>query len=182
MKECEMKRHKLSNTGRTASALGMIRMILLVGTGTVVSLPALPQQTTGQPQQGQSTQQMNSDMAACAATATQASGYDPSQAAAAPQPQAGGRAKGAVAGAAAGAAGAQVRSNQYENVPGDVQEQYRQNQAKSGAAAGAAVGGVKQRQARRDARQQASTQQQEGASAYNQTYKSCMQARGYLVN
>jgi hypothetical protein len=176
-----MKRYTSSNAVRRASALSTFRTILLLGTSTILSLPALSQ-TSVQPQQGQSPQQLNSDMAACANSATQASGYNPSQATSTPQPQVGGRAKGAVAGAAAGAAGAQARSNQYENLQGgSAQEQYRQNQSKSGAAAGAAAGGVKQRQARRETRQQTSAQQQ-AASAYDQAYKSCMGARGYLVN
>lgn len=177
-----MKRHKDSIISRRVpSRWGIARLTLLLGASALVSLPALSQQMNIQPQQGQSTQQMNSDMAACSNSATQASGYNPAQATGSSQPQVGGRAKGAAAGAAAGAVGGQVRGNQYQNVPGNVQEQYTQNQAKSGAAAGAVVGGVQQRQQRRETRQQTSTQQQ-AASGYEQAYKSCMQARGYLVN
>jgi hypothetical protein len=159
----------------------LTRTLLVGGVITIVSLSALSQQVAVQPQQGQSTAQMNSDMGACGASAKQASGYDPAQAAVAPQPQVGGRAKGAAAGATAGAVAGQARSNQYENLPSNAQDQYRQNQAKSGAAAGAVVGGVNQRQDRRQARRQTSTQQT-AANNYNQAYKSCMQARGYQVN
>lgn len=104
-------------------------------------------QFTVTPAQGQTAQQVGSDQAACASTAQQSSGHNPSQtvATAALQPQVGGRVKGAATGAAAGAVGAQVRGNQYQaynNLSDDAQQQYRQNQAKSAAAAGAVVGGM----------------------------------------
>jgi hypothetical protein len=156
------------------------RTVAMIGVVLLVP-PALAQQMAVQPQQGQSTQQMNSDISACAASAQQASGYNPAQASAPSQPQVGGRAKGAAAGAAAGAAGGQARSNQYDNLPSGAQEQYRQNQAKSGAAAGAAAGGVKQRQERRETRRETGAQQEAG-NAYNQSYRSCLQGRGYAVN
>ena len=177
-----MKRYRFFHTLWTAaSPLVMARTVLLAAAAAVVSLPVLAQQPTIQPQQGQSAPQMNSDMAGCASSASQVSGgYNPAQPPATSQPQVGGRAKGAAAGAAAGAVGGKVRGNQYDNAPGNVQEQYTQNRAQSGAAAGAVVGGVKQRQGRRETRQETSTEQQ-AANTYNQTYASCLQARGYVV-
>ena len=118
------------------------RTVAMIGVVLLVP-PALAQQMAVQPQQGQSTQQMNSDISACAASAQQASGYNPAQASAPSQPQVGGRAK--------------------------------------GAAAGAAAGGVKQRQERRETRRETGAQQEAG-NAYNQSYRSCLQGRGYAVN
>jgi hypothetical protein len=128
--------------------------------GILLAFAAAPASAQSvQPTKGQSTEQMQKDMAECQSAATQSSGYDP----AAPPPvsssgapQAGGRARGAAAGAVAGAAAAEVRGRQhedlYDNASDDVKQEYRQNQAKSAAAAGAAVGAAKQRQERRGAR------------------------------
>ena len=160
--------------------MNMTRTALLVGV-VLLAPPALAQQINVQPQQGQDSQQTSSDISACAAGAQQATGYNPSQAAAAQKPAVGGRAKGAAAGAAAGAVGGQARSNQHDNVPDAAQDQYRENQARSGAAAGAAVGASRQRQDRRENRRD-TAKQQDAATAYNQSYRTCLQGRGYAVN
>ena len=112
--------------------------------------------------------QSASDQAACAAQATQQTGFDPSRpppppATASPQVAGtGSRARGAAAGAMIGAVG------------GD---------AGTGAAAGAVAGGVTQRsRSRRAARQQndaMAQQQQSGQAAYNQAMTACLAARGH---
>lgn len=107
------------------------------------------------------------DQAACAAQATQQTGYDPARpppppATASPQVAGtGSRARGAAAGAMIGAAA------------GD---------AGSGAAAGAVAGGVTQRsRSRRNARQQndaMAQQQQAGQAAYTQALNACLAGHG----
>jgi hypothetical protein len=163
----------------------MKRMMLMVALGVIVALPCESQQIPGMPSipiqpKGQSVDQMQNDIMACVNSAKQATGYDPSQATAAAKPEVGGRAKGAATGAMAGAAAGRARSNQYDNVPSGAQEQYRENQARSGAAAGAAAGASRQRQDRREARRDERTQQSK-ADSYNDMYKSCMQAKNYIV-
>ena len=167
----------------------VLRCFLIACAVHVAASDSMAQQFTVAPAEGQSAQQVESDMAACSASATQSSGYDPAQAGAAlpAQPQVGGRVKGATAAGAAGAAAAEVRGRQYdgyENLSGDAKQEYRRNEAKSAAAAGAVAGGVKQRQNRRqDRRQGAQVEQQQAsaAAAYDQAYKTCLQSSGYTV-
>jgi hypothetical protein len=172
----------------------VLRYFLAACLVQVAASESIAQQFTVTPAKGQSAQQVESDMAACSASATQPSAYDPAQAgAAAPaQPQVGGRVKGATAAGAAGLAAAEVQGRQYEayeNLSDDAKQEYRRNDAKSAAAAGAVAGGVKQRQDRRQGRRQnAQTQQQQqqqqasAAGAYDQAYKACLQGRGYTVS
>ncbi|RJG10183.1 hypothetical protein D3879_19335 [Pseudomonas cavernicola] len=124
------------------------------------------------PLQGQSSQQIQQDVADCQNIAAGSTGSTSSTT------QGGGRLRGAAAGAAAGAVGAQVRGNQheevYDRVDDDVQQEYRQNRAKETAAAGAVVGGSRQRQERR--------QDSANAGEVDSTaYTSCLQGRGYQV-
>lgn len=142
------------------------------------------------PAKGQSTEQMQQDIAACQASATQSSGYDPS----APPPpppsdtnERGGRVRGAAAGAAASAAVAEVRGRDhdaYDNLSDDAKQEYRRNEAKEGAAAGAVVGGSKQRRDRRDTRRDEKEQTANAEAAkksYDQANQSCLTGRGYTV-
>ncbi len=109
-----------------------------------------------------------SDQAACAAQATQQTGYNPAQpppppAAASPQVAgSGSRARGAAAGAVIGGASG-----------GD---------AGAGAAAGAVAGGVAQRSRNRQgarAQNEANAQQQQsGQAAYNQALSNCLASHG----
>ncbi len=138
------------------------------------------QAVTVTPMQGQTSEQIQADMAACQTQASQAA---PPATTSAPAPQ-GGRIRGAAVGAAAGAASAQVKGNQYQaydKLDSDVQQQYRQNQAQSAAAAGAVAGAAQQRQQRRQSQQQqqqaAAQSQQKSSDAFN----ACMGARGYSV-
>jgi hypothetical protein len=163
----------------------VLRCFLIACVVHAAAPDSMAQQFTVTPAKGQSAQQVESDMAACSASAAQSSGYDPAQAGAATpaQPQVGGRVKGATAAGAAGAAAAEVRGQQYEgydNLSDDAKQEYRRNEAKSAAAAGAVAGGVKQRQDRRQARRQ-DAQQASAAGAYDQAYKACLQGRGYTV-
>jgi hypothetical protein len=143
-------------------------------------------QSTVQPLQGQGAEQMQQDMASCQSAATQATGYSPSQApvAAASVGPKGQRLKGAAAGAMAGGVRAEARGRQHDDawdrVDDDRKQDYRQNEAQSAARAGAAVGGVRARQDRRETRRQQGQQQQQ-AGAWNQSYASCLQGRGYTV-
>jgi hypothetical protein len=139
-----------------------------------------------QPANGQGAEQTQTDMSQCQATATQATGYLPSESMSSTptQPKVGGRLKGAAAGATAGAvvAGAQGRQ-QYENydeLPDDVKQEYRQNEATDATKAGAVVGGVTQRKDRRQARK-ADQQQASASEAWEQSYTSCLQQRSYVV-
>src|SRR5262245_42135345 len=79
--------------------------------------PALAESV--QPTKGQSSDQMQKDVAECRGAATQSSGYDPSApppVSSTPPPAKGGRARGAAAGAVAGAAAAEVRGRQHEEI------------------------------------------------------------------
>jgi hypothetical protein len=144
------------------------------------------------PMNGQTPEQMESDMAACQTEAKAA--YDKAVASASANTTtgtsatSGGRLRGAAVGAAAGAASAQVQGNRNENydkLDEDVQQEYRQNQAKDAAAAGAVIGGVKQRQTRRQDRktqQQAAQQQSDAATqSADSAYSACISARGYSL-
>jgi hypothetical protein len=158
---------------------------LVIALAVAAPLSAGAQQTTVQPLQGQPTEQVQQDMAACQNSATQASGYSPSQApvAAAPTGPSGKRLKGAAAGAAAGGVRAEARGNDSEagdKVDDDRKQDYRQDEAQASARAGAAVGGMATRSDRRQGRREQGQQQQQ-ASAWGQSYKSCLTSRGYAV-
>ena len=124
----------------------------------------------------------------CQNSATQATGYIPGAqtASAQPaQPQVGGRAKGAAKGAAIGAVAGEVQGNQYSRVPDAVQDEYRGNQAGTGAAVGTVAGGMNQRQDRRQSKaeaQKAAQAQAQKATAWQNSYAGCLQARGYSLN
>jgi len=145
---------------------------LLVCAAALISVPAFAQTVT--PLQGQSPEQVQSDVSACQA---QAQGSAPQGGS---SQGAGGRARGAATAAVAGAAAAQHRANQYDNldrIDDGVKREYRQEKAKDAAVAGAVVGGSRQR---RERREDAANQEQQ-AAAYQQAYSSCMSARGYSV-
>jgi hypothetical protein len=162
-----------------------ILLPMLVGVALVASDPLLAQQTTVQPMQGQSPEQTQQDMASCQSTATQATGYSPSQppTAAASTGPSGKRLRGAAAGAVAGGVRAEARGGDYDawdKVDDDRKQDYRQDEAQSSARAGAVVGGMATRADRREGRRQQGQQQQQ-ASAWSQSYKNCLQGRGYTV-
>jgi hypothetical protein len=130
-------------------------------------------------------EQVQQDMAACQNSATQATGYSPSQqpVAAAPSGPSGKRLKGAAAGAVAGGVRAEARGNDsqaWDNADDDRKQDYRQDEAQASAKAGAAVGGMATRSDRRQGRREQGQQQQQ-ASAWGQSYKSCLTSRGYAV-
>ncbi|WP_052808290.1 hypothetical protein [Methyloterricola oryzae] len=108
--------------------------------------------------------------AECQSIAQQQAGTAPT-----PQPQAGGRMRGAAAGAMAGAVKGRSKANQYGNVSDEVAEEYTRNQMQDAAKAGAAVGAARQRQQRRAGQKQQTT----SGDAYSQAFASCMAAKGY---
>ena len=161
------------------------RSLLALAIAVTVPQLASAQQTTVQPLQGQSAEQMQQDMAACQSSATQATGYTPSQqpVAAAPSGPSGKRLKGAAAGAAAGSVRAEARGNDseaWDEIDDDRKQDYRQDEAQASAKAGAVVGGMATRSDRRQGRREQGQQQQQ-AGAWNQSYKSCLTGRGYGV-
>ena len=139
-----------------------------------MTLP-LAQAETLTPLQGQSPEQIQSDISACQAQAGGASQDS------ADDSQGGERLRGAAKGAAAGAAVSEVRGRQhedaYDRVDDDIKQEYRQNQARDAAAVGMAVGGSRQRQARREDRRRAEQTQ----SGTQQASINCMSGRGYSV-
>lgn len=148
------------------------------------------QQVTVQPQQGQTSQRTQEDMASCQSAATQSTGYAPSQqqaAASRPSGPGGKRLKGAAAAAVGSSVRTEARGSQYEawdKADDDRKGDYKKNQAESAARAGAAVGGIQARQGRRETRRHQGQQQQaqaQKASAWDQSYKACLQGRGYAV-
>ena len=133
---------------------------IIVTTALAVALLA-PQAPHAQmpmtPTAGQTAEQMAADQSACATQAAAQTGYHPSQPVAPAQPteRRGGQ---RLAGAAPGAA--------------------------ARARAGAVAGGVRQRQERRGSRREAAQEQQAQAemeSAYNQAFKACLTAIGYVT-
>jgi hypothetical protein len=154
-----------------------------------LSVGASAQGVNVTPAKGQSTEQMQKDMAECQGLATQSTGYNP----AAVQPsnttattQRGGRLRGAATGAVAGAAAAEVRGNRneeiYDSATHDQREDYRRNQAASAAAAGAVISGSRQRRDRRRAQKNTESQANAGEEAYTQAYGGCMMGRNYTVS
>ena len=109
--------------------------------------------------------------AQCSASATQATGYTPGQAATSGPD--GDRLAGAARGAAAGAVVGEVQGDNYGRAPDAMKDEHRENQAKSGAAAGMAVAGSRNRQERRGERRTSADQQ----AAWQQSYDACMTAR-----
>lgn len=114
----------------------------------------------------QTGEQAQLDVAQCQNSASQATGYVPTATPTPPpqgKPPVGGRAKGAAVGAGAGA------------IMGDTG---------AGAAAGAVAGGMNQRQDRRkmEAQQkQMAAAQAQKATAWQASYSSCLQGRGYAL-
>jgi hypothetical protein len=150
--------------------------LLVLGAG-----PGWPQEITVQPAKGQSQELMQKDIAECQASATQSTGFDPSQAEQEAKPAAtGARARGAARGAVGGAVRAEAEGQQhegYDHVNEEVKEEYREEEAREGAAAGAARAG---RQQRRQNIKEAEAQKK-AATAFNQAYQTCLQGRGYTV-
>ncbi len=148
-----------------SSEIGLLAGLLLL------NLP-LAQAETLIPLNGQSPEQIQSDIAACQSQAGSASQSTSSAAG-------GERLRGAAKGAAAGAAAAQIRGNRHDEIYGqvndDIKQEYRQNQARETAAIGMVAGGAKHRQNRREASQDAST-------GNSQAYNSCMTGRGYSIS
>jgi hypothetical protein len=158
---------------------------VLIALAVAVPHAAGAQQATVQPLQGQAPEQVQQDMAACQNSATQATGYSPSQqpVAAAPSGPSGKRLKGAAAGAVAGGVRAEARGNDsqaWDNADDDRKQDYRQDEAQASAKAGAAVGGMATRSDRRQGRRDQGQQQQQ-AGAWGQSYKGCLTSRGYAV-
>jgi hypothetical protein len=146
----------------------------LLGGLLLLSLP-LAQAETLTPLQGQSPEQIQSDVSACQ-TQAGSSGQQPSD-----NDAAGGeRLRGAAKGAAVGATAAQVRGNRhdevYDRVDDDIKQEYRQDQARDAAAVGMAVGGSRQRQERREDRRE-----DDAGGDSQQAYINCMSGRGYSV-
>lgn len=117
------------------------------------------EELTVQPLQGQSPEQVRQDMAACQNSATQATGYSPSQepVAAALSGSSGKRLKGAAAGAVAGSVRAEACGNDsaaWDEVDDDRKQDYRQDEAQSSAKASAVVGGMSTRSEGRQGQQQ----------------------------
>jgi hypothetical protein len=161
------------------------RCVLALAIAAAAAWPASAQQMTVQPLQGQSAEQLQQDMAACQSSATQATGYSPSQppVAAAPSGPSGKRLKGAAAGAVAGGVQAEARGNEsqaWDEIDDDRKQDYRQDEAQASAQAGAAVGGMASRSDRRQGRR-VQGQQQQQTSAWSQSYQSCLTSRGYAV-
>ncbi|NQD91305.1 hypothetical protein HP532_01400 [Pseudomonas sp. CrR25] len=139
-----------------------------------MTLP-LAQAETLTPLQGQSPEQIQSDISTCQAQTGGASQGN------ADDSQGGERLRGAAKGAAAGAAVAEVRGRQheeaYDRVDDDIKQEYRQNRARDAAAVGMAVGGSRQRQERREGRRNDAA-----ADDSQQAYINCMSGRGYSVS
>ncbi len=147
------------------SKIGLLAGLLLL------NLPAAKAETLI-PLNGQGSEQIQSDIAACQSQAGSSSQSASSAAG-------GERLRGAAKGAAAGAAAAQIRGNQhdeiYDRVDDNIKQEYRQNQARETAAIGVVAGGAKHRQNRRDARRNDSM-------ANTQGYNNCMTSRGYSIS
>lgn len=165
---------------------------LLVGM-VITAVPAVAQQTgptstvAATPLNGQTSEKSALDQAECKNGATQATGFVPGSAPAAPatpNPVGGERLAGAAKGAAAGAVVGGVQNNNHPYAPDAVRDEHRQNQAQTGAALGVMAGGANKRQNRRDTRrtQEAAVQQHASAeAAWQNSYKSCLTQRGYSV-
>ncbi|MFZ4690559.1 MAG: hypothetical protein ACOYLS_15090 [Polymorphobacter sp.] len=136
----------------------------------------------------QTGEQAQLDVAQCQNAASQATGYVPGTAPAAPAqtaPPVGGRAKGAAKGAAAGAVVGAVDANNHPYAPESVKDDRVGDAAGAGAAAGAVAGGMNQRQDRRKGKaqqQQAASAQQQKATAWQNNYAGCLQSRGYALD
>ena len=128
------------------------------------------------PLNGQSQQQIQSDVSACQSQAASSASSSSSSSGG------GERRRGAAVAAAAGVAAAEVRGQRheeaYDRVDDDVKQEYRQNQAREAPAAGVVVGGSRQRRDRREGRRNEQTAQ----SGSSQAYMNCMSARGYSIN
>jgi hypothetical protein len=147
---------------------------------------AAQQGLTITPQNGQAPEKVQLDQAECNNAATQATGFVPGSAAP-PPPEtgpSGARVRGAARGAAAGAVVGEVQGDRYDNAPDELRDEHTRNQAQAGAAAGVVAGGARARQGRRQANAQheAATEQHAAAqAAWQNSYSSCLQGRGYTV-
>lgn len=145
----------------------------LLGALLLLGLPFAQAQTLT-PLQGQSSQQIQSDTAACQTQAGSSQSHTDSDSAG------GERLRGAAKGAAVGATAAQIRGNRhdeiYDRVDDDIKQEYRQNKARDAAVVGVAVGGSRHRQDRREDRRSADT-----SGDSQQAYINCMSGRGYSV-
>jgi hypothetical protein len=168
--------------------MSRIQRFIMVVASIWLVVDASAQTVNVTPAKGQSSEQMQRDMAECQGLATQSTGYNP----AAAQPsnstaetQRGGRLRGATTGAVAGAAAAEVRGNRneeiYDNATHEQREDYRRNQAASTATAGAVIGGSRQRRDRR-AQKNAASQANPVEEAYAQAYSGCLLGRNYTVS
>jgi hypothetical protein len=169
--------------------MNRVRLFIAVTVTVWLAADASAQTVNVKPAKGQSTEQMQKDMAECQGLATQSTGYNP----AAAQPssstaatQRGGRLRGAATGAVAGAAAAEVRGNRnedvYDSATHEQREDYRRNQAASAAAAGAVISGSRQRRNRRRTQEDTATKANAGEEAYTQAYSGCMMGRNYTVS
>jgi hypothetical protein len=154
-----------------------MKPIIVVLTGLVLAAlahQALHAQMRTTPTAGQTAEQMTADQSACEAQAAAQTGYHPSQPAPTTQPSQSVRGQ-RLAGAARGAALGGIREQ-----TSDAEDREIEDVTEAGAKAGVVVGGSRQRQARREARREQQTQAQM-ADAYNQTFTTCMTAKGYDV-
>lgn len=154
------------------------RVALVMGLILLFAIPtAMAQQQFVYSQKGQSDEQQKKDEYDCHSWAVKQTGFDPTQAAQAPQQQAAGAQPGSgVRGAARGAvAGAAIGSLDGEAGKG----------AGVGAAAGAvAARGQSRRQAQQQqaqAQQQASSQQSAKQQNYLKAKAACLEGKGYSV-
>jgi hypothetical protein len=165
----------------------MARRVAGIITGLLLcSSPLAAQQgLTITPNNGQAPEKVQLDQSECQSAATQATGFVAGSAPP-PPPQTGpngARVRGAARGAAAGAVVGEVQGNN-SRAPEAVRDEHREDQARAGAAAGVVAGGMRTRQNRRQANAQhdAATQQYASAqAAWQNSYSSCLQGRGYTV-
>jgi len=169
--------------------ISTIVIAALVGSSLATS-PALAQQAApipaATPLQGQTGDKVALDQSQCQGSATQTTGFVPGTAAPTPQDTgpSGARVKGAAAGAATGAVVGGIQNNNHPNAPDAVRDEHRGNQASTGAKAGVVAGGVATRQNRRSAKkenEQAADQYATSQTNWQNSYKACLQQRGYSV-
>lgn len=158
-----------------------VHSLLVLGLLLVLVCPAFAQQQFVYPQKGQSAEQQKKDEYDCHSWAVKQTGFDPTQAAQAPQQQAAQEPAGAQRGSGArGAARGAVAGAAIGSLDGE---------AGKGAGVGAAAGAVAARgQSRRQAQQQQAQAQQQASSqqsAQQQNYLkargACLEGKGYSV-
>ncbi len=158
-----------------------ISILLIIGLVILLAVPAIAQQQYVFPQKGQSAEQQKKDEYDCHSWAVKQTGFDPTQAAQAPQQQAAQQPTGAQPGSGArGAARGAVAGAAIGSLDGE---------AGKGAGVGAAAGAVAARgQSRRQAQQQQAQTQQQAASKqssqqqnYLKARAACLEGKGYSV-